>query len=108
MKEMFDDTVCLMLDELDQMILEGMRGEPEYNACREEFHTLTEEISGQVPGLERCLTLSCLIGDMERRTALLYGMAAGTGFKQIFEGNNQQVLKQFLSSDFLSEIRNKK
>ena len=107
MKEMFDDTVCLMLDELDQIILEGMRGEPEYNACREEFHALTEEISGQIPGLERCLTLSCLIGDMERRTALLYGMAAGTGFRQIFEGNNQQVLKQLLSSDFLSEIRGK-
>ncbi|WP_125141571.1 hypothetical protein [Clostridium transplantifaecale] len=107
MKEMFDDTVCMMLDELDQMILEGMREEPEYNAYREEFHALTEEISGQIPGPERCLTLSCLIGDMERRTALLYGMAAGTGFRQIFEGNNQQVLKQFLCTEFLSEIKDK-
>lgn len=109
MKEQFDDAVCLMLDEIDQIIVEGLRGEPEYLACLDEYHALTEKIgkAAHIPELERWLTLSALIGDMERRAALLRGMEAGTGFRQILDGSNRHVLEQFLSSDFLSEIRDK-
>lgn len=105
MKQTFDDIISLMLDELDQMVVEELRCQPDYMAYLNEYLALTEKEMATYPSsdLKRCILLANHILEMERRAALLKGMMAGTGFKQMFEGTNEQVLRQFLHSSFLLE-----
>lgn len=106
MNSRFNDTVALMLEEIDQMVVDDLHRQPDYLADQREYLSLVEKLRQEFPspGLERCLVLSTHLQEMERRSALLLGMAAGTGFRRIFDGTNKETLDEFLHSSFLMEM----
>lgn len=103
MKENHNDAIYLMLEELDQITVDELRRKPEYQACLKEHFELGNRLKDISPDLERYIVLSVHIREQERRAALLQGLAAGTGLKQVFEGTNQSVLQQFLDNSYLLE-----